>query len=98
MSSRTIYGWMLNCNVPEKTRKAVQRISENENTTLSEVVRDLLYEALRNRGLEAQKMIVNARDGESPATQPKAHNSGRQTLSRTKDDSHHRSLQDEEER
>ena len=43
------------------------------------------------------KMIVNARDGESPATQTKADNSGRQTLSRTKDDSHHRSLQDEEE-
>ena len=43
---------MLNCHVPEKTRKAVQRISENENATLSEVVRDLLDDTLKSRGIE----------------------------------------------
>jgi hypothetical protein len=52
MPTRVRYGGTLNCHVPEKTRQAVQKVADIKNATLSEVVRDLLDEALTARGLE----------------------------------------------
>jgi hypothetical protein len=51
MPAKIRYGGMLNCHIPEQTKKVIEQISEKENASLSEVVRDLLSSGLKNRGL-----------------------------------------------
>jgi hypothetical protein len=43
------FGKFLNCPVDQRTRAAVEQLADNENTTLSEIVRKLLTDALAQR-------------------------------------------------
>lgn len=46
------YSRGLCCVIPEKTRAVIDRIAEEQKMGLGEVVRDLLNEGMKARGLE----------------------------------------------
>jgi len=51
MTPNKRFGGTLNCHVPARVKSSVLQIAEREDRTLSEVVRTLLKESLKARGL-----------------------------------------------